>query len=288
MSEITRPVMRYHGGKFRLADWIIAHFPPHMAYVEPFGGAASVLMRKPRSHGEVYNDLDGDMVNVMRVLQNPESRDRLIEALVFTPYARAEFELAWEPTEDPVERARRTFVRAEMGFGSAGTTKGTTGFRIDTKRNYGTAMHVWSTVPEKLAAFGRRLQGVLIENRPALSVLQDHDTEKTLFYVDPPYVHDTRKMGSACYRHEMDDSQHNELLDALLELDGMIVLSGYPHPLYEEKLADWHRVETSARMAAGRGTGLRTEVLWLSPNVKRHDLFAAAAIGESDEHADRS
>jgi len=275
MAEIKRPVLRYHGGKFRLADWIISHFPEHAAYVEPFGGAASVLMRKPRSHGEVYNDLDGDIVNVMRVLRDELQRDRLIEALTLTPYARAEFDSAWAPTDDQVEQARRTFIRAEMGFGSAGATKGTTGFRIDTKRNYGTAMHVWAALPAKLAAFGQRLQGVLLENRPAIQVLQDHDTARTLFYVDPPYVHDTRKMGSACYRHEMDDQQHAELLSKLLELDGMVVLSGYPHPMYEESLKGWQRVETQARMAAGRGTGIRTEVLWLSPKIQRRDLFAA-------------
>ncbi len=234
-------------------------------------------MQKPRSYGEVYNDLDGDIVNVMRVLQNETQRVRLAELLTLTPYARAEFELAWEPAGEPVERARRTFIRAEMGFGSAGATKGNTGFRIDTKRNYCTAMHVWARVPEKLAAFGRRLQGVLIENRPALQLLRDHDTPETLFYVDPPYVHETRKMGSACYRHEMDDAGHAELLDALKSLNGMVILSGYPHATYEAALKGWGRVEAQARMAAGRGTGMRTEVLWISPRARQTDLFRGAA-----------
>lgn len=269
MTDITRPIMRYHGGKYRLAPWIISHFPTHKVYVEPFGGAGSVLLRKPRSHGEVYNDLDDEIVNVMRVLRNPELCAQLEHVLVLTPYSRAEFDLAFETVEDgdPVERARRALVRAEMGFGSAGATKGTTGFRIDTQRNYGTAMQVWARVPEGLARFCERLQGVLIENRPALSVLADHDTPHTLFYVDPPYVHDTRQMGSRCYRHEMDDAEHETLLRAILGLQGMVVLSGYPCDLYEDLLGDWRRVETSSRMAAGRGTGLRTEVLWLSPSV---------------------
>ncbi|QDH59450.1 DNA adenine methylase [Pandoraea pnomenusa] len=277
MTSPTRPIMRYHGGKWRLADWIIAQFPQHKVYVEPFGGAASVLMKKPRSHGEVYNDLDGDMVNVMRVLKDAAAREALAEALTFTPYAREEFDIAWEATDDPVERARRTFIRAEMGFGSAGATKGTTGFRIDSKRNYGTAMQVWSRVPDGLRAFGLRLQGVLIENRPALQVLRDHDTLHTLFYVDPPYVHDTRKMASACYRHEMDDEQHVALLDALLELDGMVILSGYPHRAYDERLVGWRRVESKAQIAANRGSGARTEVLWLSPNVPHADLLMECA-----------
>src|SRR5260364_260699 len=92
----NRPIMTYHGGKWRLADWIIFHFPPHCLYVEPFGGAASVLMKKPRSLGEVYNDLDDEIVNVMRVLQDATLRQQLAEVLSFTPYARAEFKRAKE------------------------------------------------------------------------------------------------------------------------------------------------------------------------------------------------
>lgn len=275
---ITRPVMRYHGGKFRLAPWIISHFPPHRVYVEPFGGAASVLMRKPRSEAEVYNDLDDDIVNVMQVLRSEILRPQLEHALALTPYARTEFEAAFEHADDPVERARRTLIRAEMGFGSAGATKGATGFRIDTKRIYGTAMAIWARLPEGLATFGRRLQGVLIENRSALQVIADHDTPETLFYVDPPYVHGSRKMGGRCYRHEMSDDQHLELLMALGSVQGMVVLSGYPSRIYSDRLVGWQCVQTQARMAAGRGTGIRTESLWLSPNIRAGGLFEQEAM----------
>jgi DNA adenine methylase len=261
-----RPILRYHGGKFRLAPWLMQFFPPHMVYVEPFGGAASVLMQKPRSHGEVYNDLDGDMVNVFRVLQRQDLRECLAELLEVTPYAREEFELAWEQSDDPVERARRTFIRAEMGFGSAGATKGRTGFRIDTVRNYGTAMTVWAKVPEKLAAFGQRLQGVLIENRPAIRVLVDHDTPQTLFYADPPYLHETRVIeGGRYYKHEMTNEGHAEFLKAICEVEGMAVVSGYPSDTYDAALRNWQRYETKSRIAARRGTAHRTEVVWLNP-----------------------
>lgn len=271
--KVTRPIMRYHGGKFRLAPWIISHFPAHRIYVEPFGGAAGVLIRKERAAGEVYNDLDGDIVNLFCVLRDDSMRAHLVEQVTLTPYSRAEFEAAWEPSDDPVERARRTLIRAEMGFGSAGATKGSTGFRLDAKREYGTVAHVWARVPECLAGIAQRLKGVVIENRDALQVLRDHDSPDTLFYVDPPYVHDTRKMGAACYRHEMTDADHERLLAALLGLEGMVALSGYPSEIYEDALRGWRRVETKSPMAAGRGTGLRTEVLWLSPNIEHRDLF---------------
>lgn len=160
---MIQPVLRYHGGKFRLAPWIIEFFPPHQIYVEPFGGAAGVLIQKPRSHGEVYNDLDGDIVNLLRVLRSPEQRQLLLEQLVLTPYARAEFDLAYEDSTDPVERARRTCVRATMGFGSAGATKGKTGFRLDCQRKYATAQQLWASYPDGLSDIGSRLAGVLIE-----------------------------------------------------------------------------------------------------------------------------
>lgn len=268
---ITAPAIRYHGGKFRLAPWILQHFPAHQIYVEPFGGAAGVLIQKPRAYSEIYNDLDGEMVNFFRVVRDAGLRRQLVEACVLTPYARAEFDLAWEPAQDPLERARRLVVRAQMGFGSAGATKGTTGFRIDTKREYETAQHVWAQYPSNLEALGQRMTGVLIEHRPAIEVIPAHDTAQTLFYVDPPYVHDTRcrvSMGTdRGYRHEMTDADHVALLEALQAVQGMVILSGYPHPLYDETLAShgWSRLDKRARISGGRGTALRTECIWLNP-----------------------
>lgn len=265
---ITAPVIRYHGGKFRLAGWVLEHFPPHKCYVEPFGGAAGVLIQKPRSYAEVYNDLDGDIVNLFRVLQGEYSSKRLIELLVLTPYSRAEFELAWLPADDSIERARRIIIRAQMGFGSAGASKGRTGFRIDTARAYGTAQHLWRSYPEHVATVCERLTGVLIENRPAAAVMLAHDTPATLHYVDPPYMHDTRVAGSEkgrYYRHELSDREHSELLTTLKHLQGMVVLSGYPSELYQTELEGWTMNTTTARISAGRGGSTRQECLWINP-----------------------
>lgn len=263
---VTRPALRYHGGKFRLAPWVMQFFPPHGCYVEPFGGAAGVLLRKPRVYAEVYNDLDGDVVNFFRVLRDPTMRADLIEACRLTPYARDEFETAYLPTDDPLERARRTAIRAAMGFGSAGATKATTGFRTDTRRKYGTAQHNWADYPEAMAAIGERFAGVLVENRDALQVIADHDGSDTLHFVDPPYVHETRVMRKGGgYRHELDDDAHLRLLDLLKTVDGMVVLCGYACDLYDQALIGWERHEKAARISAGRGTGLRTEVVWLNP-----------------------
>ena len=215
---------------------------------------------------ETVNDLDGDIVNFFRVLRDPTMRQDLIEACRLTPYAREEFEHSYAPTDDPLERARRTCIRAAMGFGSAGATKASTGFRTDTRRKYGTAQHNWSDYPGALGAIGERLAGVLIENRDAVDVMLSHDGHDTLFFVDPPYVHSTRSIrNKGGYRHELDDEGHGRLIDALKAVDGMVVLCGYDSEIYRIQLEGWETFSTTARISGGRGTSLRTEVLWLNP-----------------------
>lgn len=267
MNEIKHPAIRYHGGKFRLAPWVISHFPAHTHYVEPFGGAASVLLRKERSYAEVYNDLDGDVVNLFFVLRDMTLRECLIESLILTPYSRDEFTDAYGEAGTMVEKARKLVIRATMGFGSAGATKGTTGFRLDTKRSSATAQHLWARMPENLAAVGQRFEGVLVENRDAVQCMLDHDTTSTLHFVDPPYVHDTSVISSRYYRHEMDNNAHLNLLDTVNKLEGMVVLSGYNTDMYNDILTGWQKQEKQSSAAGRKGSVKRLECLWLSPNV---------------------
>lgn len=275
--------MRYHGGKWRLADWIMSFFPEHHTYVEPFGGAASVLMRKPRSQAEVYNDLDDEVVNVFRVLRDPEQSDRLAKLCALTPYARSEFMTASEVAADPVEKARRTIFRAAAGFGSAGATKGRTGFRSYSAadRSVTPAMD-WSSFPDAIPAFCERLRGVIIESGDALDVIDRHDAPGTLFFVDPPYMFESRVItGGKYYRHEMDDSQHLTLLEKIKQVKGFVVLSGYMTETYNEALATWPRFSRDARISGHRGTATRTECVWINPKCaeavlgpKQQDLLA--------------
>lgn len=276
MNDMSRPALRYHGGKFRLAGWIQSFFPGHTCYVEPFGGAAGVLLQKARCYAEVYNDLDGMVVNFFRVLRDPVLRQRLIDAVIATPYARDEFTAAWDETDEPIELARRLCIRAQMGFGSAGATKSCTGFRIDTKREYGTAQHLWAQYPATLATVGERFAGVLIENRPAVEVMSQHDAPETLHYVDPPYVHSTRtRPRTGGYRHELTDGDHIDLLTTLKALKGYVVLSGYDTSLYNDLLPGWSKYSTSARISAFRGSETRNEVVWVNPRCG--DALAAEA-----------
>lgn len=261
------PLLRYHGGKYRLSKWLYNFFPKHTTYVEPFGGAASVLLRKERSHGEVYNDLDQDIFNLFQVLRNKEDAERLTELCYLTPYSRDEFKLAYECTDDPIERARRTIVRSAMGFGSGAASGHLTGFRCEASRKYSTSAHCWQKYPPILHYIHERLQGVNIENRPAIDCMMKHDSDETLHYPDPPYLPGTRKLNSSgsVYRHEMSERDHEQLLITLKSLKGSVVLSGYQSDLYSDHLSGWKLETKQSRISAGRGTGLRTECVWLNP-----------------------
>jgi DNA adenine methylase len=208
-----RPPLRYHGGKWRLAPWIISHFQPHTTYTEVYGGGASVLIQKPRSYAEIYNDLDDQVVNFFRVLRNPLTADQLRQVCELTPYSRKEFNEAYDVTDDPVEQL------------------------------------------------------------PAVRVLQDHDTPQTLHYVDPPYTLDSRSeraRRAPAYRHEMTNEQHCELATVLHSLRGMVILSGYRSPLYDDLYRDWHRVDKDAQ--SGQRTD-RIESLWINPAAQGRMLF---------------
>lgn len=263
----NRPVLRYHGGKFLLREWVISHFPQHRVYVEPYGGAASVLMGKPRAKAEIYNDLDGVVVNVFRVLRDPAQAAALERLLRLTPFSREEFNYCYEYADDnncdPVEQARRTIVRSFMGYGAGSATRvDRTGFRSrQTDPHYHLPSHDWATYHDAIRSFTDRLQGVVIESRPAAWVMQHFDGPETLHYVDPPYVREVRGTPRMDYRHEMSDDDHRDLAAVLHGLQGKVVLSGYPSDLYTELYGyGWvQRYRTTHNSRAHK----RQECLWL-------------------------
>lgn len=269
-SEISRPPLRWHGGKWRLAPWLLEQFPPHRRYIEAYGGGASVLMRKPRSHVEIYNDLDDDVVTFFRLMQDPASAVALEAKLRMTPFARREFEEAYRPTADPIEIARRLVVRAFMGFGSDGhNAEVKTGFRANSDRSHTTPAYDWANYPDILPAVCERLRGVVIEHRPALDVIRAGDMATALHFLDPPYLPDVRSKKSRrgkekyhAYKHEMTVDDHVEMLETVVGLDGMVVLCGYPSALYDDKLPGWRRREKQARADGARP---RIEAIWINP-----------------------
>ena len=268
VSTLKRPALRYHGGKWMLAPWIISHFPEHRIYVEPFAGAASVLLRKPRTYAEVYNDLSGNVVNVFEVLRDSRSAVELERLIRLTPFARAEFEACVfaniTEESDPIERARMMILRSFAGFGGVATHgHDSTGFRANCNRAGTTPAHDWMNYPDSIKGLTERLQGVVIESRPAADVIKVHDTPETLHYVDPPYVQSTRNLKSNAhvYEHEMTEADHTELAELLNTVQGMVVLSGYRCDLYDELFEGWERRDVEANSNLHNA---RTESIWLN------------------------
>lgn len=270
-----RPVLRYHGGKWKLAKWIISHFPSHRVYVESYGGAASVLLQKYRSYAEVYNELSPEIVKVFEVLRDPEKSEILTEQLRLTPFARSEFEATSIIDHDSmsdIEIARKVIFRSFAGFGSgAANVNYSTGFRCSANRSFTTPAHDWANYPHQIKRFADRLRGVVIESRHAFDVMQSNDSCDTLHYVDPPYPKTTRNSNGDVYQFEMTDDDHRDLAKVLNSLKGKVVLSGYGCELYDKELfPTWRRVQ---RKSLADGAAKRTEVLWMNFESNQLSMF---------------
>jgi DNA adenine methylase len=241
-----------------MAAWIVDHFPPHLHYLEPFfGSGACFFLKQPAAH-EVVNDLDGDIVNLFRVLRTDGGRLAALVAL--TPWSREEYEACKDlDTDDLLERARRFLVLMWQSHGSTALTRGSSWRHAGVVNVRTLPSRQWAGLPLRLCAVIERLESVEIENRPALEVIQRSAHPSVLIYADPPYPLSTR--ANRMYRHEMSDTDHMQLLDALHAHPGPVVLSGYHCPLYDNRLQGWHVVERRVQAEKGK---FRTEVLWLN------------------------
>ena len=248
----------YPGGKVRISPWVASFFPRHKIYVEPFGGAAGVLLNKAPSPLEVYNDLNSDLVNFFRVLRDKEKAAELIRRLRLTPYAREEYDNAYMPPEgDDIERARALIVRAGMGIGLLGAISlRLQGFAAETKKIKKNAK-VFVNRVEKMSEIAERFRSVVIERRDALELIPRYDTPDTLWYLDPPY----NCRYSFRYPATIDQEA---MLGVFKKVSGYVVLSGYMSELYANELAGWH-METRTNQTFGHKD--KEECLWLSPRT---------------------
>lgn len=260
-----KPVLKYPGAKWRLADWIISQMPPHEGYIEPFFGSGAIFFNKPPSRIETINDLDGSIVRFFQVCR--ERPEDLAYALSLTPWSREEFlqsDFCDEQVND-IEAARQVAVRCWMTFGARTHCK--TGWRHTTgaKRDGGPDNpKLWTRLPDIIRQVAARLQMAQVENRPALDLIRLYNGPELLMYVDPPYPFCTRTLNGKQYRYEMTDTDHEELLKALIKSDSMILISGYDCEMYRDLLQGWSI--TTINTCAERGVK-RIECLWKNSAV---------------------
>lgn len=263
VSGTQRPPLRYHGSKWRIAPWVISHFPKHEIYVEPFGGAAGVLLRKTRSTIEIWNDLDDQVFNFFQVLRNPTQAKALARGIYLTPFSRKEFDMAYENVQDPVEAARRFATRCYFGHGTCSIDReDSNGFRSRDLHAGKSYAREWCGIPPAIAAAAERLRGVTIEHLDYRKLIPKYDHPDALFYCDPPYVMSTRSAGGKGYVHEMDDHDHRQMAWLLNGIKGKALVSSYDCRLYAELYKHWTRSEKKTTANGQAGAVQRTEVLW--------------------------
>lgn len=257
-----KPPMPYFGGKQRIAQQLVALFPDHDHYVEPYAGGLSVFLAKRPAPMETLNDLDGHLVTFWRVLRD-RPRD-LIAACELTPHSRAEMVASREIEEglDEVEIARRVWVHLTQGRSGIATLTGWR-FYLDGGSTATSIAGYLDGYRRRMPAAAARLRGAQLECRDALDIIEDYGRKPgTLLYVDPPYLPGLRR--ASAYRVEADDVHHAALLEALCGCEAKVALSGYASDLYDDALDGWTRteIEASTQQANKPGANGRTEVLW--------------------------
>ena len=279
-SPRLKPPLPYLGGKYYLAKKIIAYFPPHEFYVEPFGGGANVLLAKKPSKFEIYNDINDYVTNFFRVLQ--KNYDEFMKIVQWIPYSESEYH-RWHSkiqSNDRLEAAIGVFVVANMGFGGYRSEKKKQGFGHGACITFRRHTGKWFNKVDALHQIRDRFKHVLIHNREYSYILDFYDKPNTLFYIDPPYLMETRTGGDR-YKYELSREQHIDLVNKLLNIKGKAILSGYKNDIYAElEKNDWQRVDFNMMLCSknaknyNRQREYRVDCIWISPNaIKQTSLF---------------
>ena len=281
MSQTLIQPLKWWGGKKYLAKKFIGLMPRHLHYVEPYAGGLAVLLEKDpfdrskywgdkgyeQGVSEVVNDVYRELTNFWRVIHartpSPRSsggstpcRSRRSSGRV--PRRNNTLATIWmlKPQWHFLSAADKAArVGSMISPPSAATGRG--GCRMNRRPHGGIAL--------KGCQQFRRLRRVVILNEPALDVIHREDGEKTLFYLDPPYLHETRA-ATGTYKHEMDEEDHRQLLTAIKQCQGKIMLSGYPNPLYDKELVAWRRRDfiIDNKAAGGKIKREMTESVWMN------------------------
>src|SRR5271169_252916 len=229
-----RIVFGWYGGKFNHLDWLLPLLPAAHHYCEPFSGSAAVLLNRIPAPVETYNDIDGDVVNFFKVLR--DQPEELARAVALTPFSREEFYRAVvgaPKAKTALERARRFYIRARQartGLAQTASLGRCANCKDTSRAGMSGVISRWLGGVEALPEIGLRLLRVQIENRPAFYTIRLYDSPTTLFYCDPPYLHDTRG-DSGAYGFEMNEREHLDLSAVLLHCKGKVALSGYRNDL---------------------------------------------------------
>lgn len=234
--------------------------PDHRTYCEPYAGSMALLFTKNPSPIEIVNDLDSDVVNLFRCIQ--QDSERLARLVMTTPYSREVYDAQFLGDNEYASRYQKAagfLVKCWQGHGFR-TTGGKVGWKNDVHgRERAYALWNWYRLPGWIIEVAERLRTVQIENRPALEVIQRFDFDDVFMYLDPPYLLERRRARQ--YACEMTNNDHEELLRVITQSKARIMISGYASQMYDKYLKDWRRMEFPSM---AEHAGLRTEIVWMN------------------------
>lgn len=256
-------VLKYPGSKWRIAPEIVEMMPNHHTYLEPYFGSGAVFFNKKPSEIEMINDLDNDVVNLFKCIQ--EDSEKLARALMTTPYSRKLYDDCFQDgvskmiNEGPYRKACLFLIKCWQGYGFR-----TNGYKVGWKndvqgRESMYALWNWYRLPGWIIEIAERLRTTQIENRPAIEVINRFNYKNVFMYIDPPYPLNTRSTKQ--YKHEMTDADHEELLKTILKSKAKIMISSYDNELYNEYLNGWDKVYFESNAEFGLR---RKEVIWMN------------------------
>jgi DNA adenine methylase len=263
-KRLTQP-LKWHGGKHYLAPKIIDLMPSHIHYVEPFFGGGSVLLTKPpEGVSEVVNDVHRELTTFWRVLQDTKSFAKFVRIVEAIPFSQVEWTDSHAKSGDAVKTAVNFFVRCRQSRAGKFDCFATLS-RNRTRRLMNEQASSWMSAVDGLPDVAARLKRVVILDDDALNVIRSQDGPNTLFYLDPPYLHETRVTKSD-YEHEMSTEQHMVLLDTINRCVGKVLLSGYPSKLYQSNLKNWNYedIEIDNKASSAKQKPIMTERIWMN------------------------
>lgn len=250
----------WFGGKGKTAKYILKHMPVHTCYVEPFGGAAHVIAQKHSVYAEVYNDIDGDLVNFLMVARD-HARElyRRCETLPYSRDLFLQFRSLTIPL-DPIEKAVLFFYLNRSGIAKGNSRSSfskNTGWRSSKEHN---TARTYSAACETILKFASRMKNVMVENRDFRDIFRIYDGADTLFYVDPPYVGREKY-----YAGGFSEKDHRDLSSILNNIKGKAIVSYYDDPLLYELYPGWRRISfKAARQVVNGKDNTVTELLLMN------------------------
>lgn len=264
-------VLKYPGSKWRIATEIVDIIPEHRTYLEPYFGSGAVFFKKKSSEIEMINDLDDDVVNLFKCIQ--EDAEKLARVVMTTPYSRKLYDDCFDDRlfkREPYKKACRFLIKCWQGHGFR-----TNGYKVGWKndvqgRESMYALWNWYSLPDCIIEIAERLRMVQIENRPAIEVINRFNFRNVFMYIDPPYPLGTRTAKQ--YKHEMTDEDHEELLSTLVKSKAKIMISSYDNDMYNEYLKEWDKIYFESNAEYGLR---RKEAIWMNFEAPYQQLSIA-------------